>query len=166
MLTPNVKGLSATARWSIAWIHSAHIPLTLEGYWESKITIRGQARSSPRCILGFFLGVGLMEFQSWSFWLTSLQGPLIFLMVMPLLLQGWRCPFSRRLNTVFGERRGSVCRWGRWQQTACCERPHWASLPWILAWPVAVNMKPSVTRGRSAIPSLILVTSVKSREGK
>lgn len=48
----------------------------------------------------FFFGLGVMEFQSWCYWLTSLQGPLIFLMAVPPLLQGWRCPFSRRLNTL------------------------------------------------------------------
>lgn len=42
------------------------------------------------------------EFQSWCIWLTSLPGPLIFLMTLIPLLQGWRRPFSRQLNTLFG----------------------------------------------------------------
>lgn len=44
----------------------------------------------------------VMEFQSWWIWLTSLPGPLIFLMAVILLLQGWRRPFSRQLNALFG----------------------------------------------------------------
>ena len=41
-----------------------------------------------------------IEVQS-LWWLTSLPGTLIFLIALILLLQGWRRPFSRQLNTFF-----------------------------------------------------------------
>lgn len=66
----------------------------------------------------------VMEFQSRCIWLTSLPGPLIFLMALIPLLQRWKRPFSRQLNTLFGNCACVEERWALdgWHCPGICPR--------------------------------------------